>query len=272
MKVIAIANAKGGVTKTSVAVNVADGYARAGLDTLLIDLDPQGSATAWLMGLEGIGELEGIGDALGAGSFIDSEKRIHALPGRPHLWLSPSTQSLEEIDALLSAKMGGELEMAELLTREIADEVLIGVKFNRVVIDCPPALSVSVLGALCASDYVITPVVSSVLALAGLRRMENVCTNVRKKLKAHCELLGAVLAAADAREAITSSARAVLLKESSAKVFKSEIRVSTRAKSLPGTKRTVWDGGDPRGREDYARLLKEIEKRIGGRPDLVGKK
>jgi chromosome partitioning protein len=264
VKVLAIANAKGGVTKTTVAVNVADGMARKGLDTLLVDLDPQGSATGWLMGLDGAGAHEGIGEALGDGSFFGGgAKRIHPLEGRPHLWLSPATVSLDEIDALLSAKMGGELEMSGLLERELSDEVLVGVKFHRVVIDCPPALSVSVLGALCASDFVITPVVSSVLALAGLRRMENVCANVRKKLKAHCELLGAVLTAADDREAITESARVALRKESAGKVFKSEIRVSTRAKALPGSKRTVWDGGDPRGRADFTKLLREIEKRMG---------
>jgi chromosome partitioning protein len=261
MQVLAVANSKGGVGKTSVAVHLAVGFANSGQDTLLVDLDQQGNATAWLLGAM---PTHGIAEALAAGKAViedpgrDQPGHIMAVHGRPHLWLAPASPALSQTDLQLSSEVGGETVLREVLHEHRA-------LFDVVVLDCPPHLGITVLSAVCAADAVLAPVLPAFMSLAGLQRLEETVGRVRSRLRAKAEVLGYLLFAVDSREAITGEVRELLAKQGN-KLFAAEVRLSTAGKALPAQRATAWDAGvDPRGAADYAAVLEETRTRLGAR-------
>jgi chromosome partitioning protein len=252
MRTLAIVNAKGGTGKTTLAVHLAAGLARRGQRTLLVDLDPQGNASAWLLGELAPGTL-GAADAIPAGRL--GAEHLHAVPGREGLSVLPSTPQLAGLDLALAQEVAGET----LLRRALS-----GLRgFDAVIIDCPPSLGLSVLSALVASDAAVAPVLPSFLALAGLARLEEACSRIRERLNARTHVLGFVLFGSDAREGVTAETRDVLEAEGAGRLFRAEVRVSTAAKSLPARRLTAWDAGaDARGAADYAAVLDETLARL----------
>lgn len=257
MKTIAIANAKGGTGKTTTAVHLAVGLAKEGRRVLLADLDPQGSATAWLMGLDGAEGSKGTAEALQAGRILD--EHVHQVEDRPGLELMPATAALPSADLVLANEVAGETILRRAFEKQRD-------RWDFVVLDCPPNIGLTVVSALCASDGVIAPVLGAYLSLAGLRRLEETVSRIRERLDVHTKVLGYVLFAADPREAITAEARDILKKEAGGKLFRAEVRVSTAAKALPARRETAWDeaSADVRGAEDYRALLRETLMRLDG--------
>jgi chromosome partitioning protein len=258
VKTIAIANIKGGVGKTSIAVNFAVGLARSGQRTLLVDLDIQANATRWLMPA---GVRTGIGDALlradGERALTDGE--VLEVPGRKNLWLSPSSQQLRLVDIALANEVAGETILKKALGS-------VAKRFDFCVLDCPPNLGITVLSALYAADSVIAPAMAAHFSLSGIRTLEETLERMRERLKIRTDVLGFVLFATDEREAITREARELLREYRPAKLFKHEVRVSTAGKSLPSSQKTVWDeGADERGAGDYRAILREAMQRMGAR-------
>lgn len=256
MRTFAIANSKGGVGKTTLAVHLATGLAREGHRVLLADLDPQANATGWLLGpLEPA--ARGVADVLTKGRPPDAGE-LHPVPGRDGLTVLPSTPSLAGADLALAGEVAGET----VLRRALAP---LRTRFDFVVLDCPPTLGLTVLSALCAADTVIAPVLGAYLSLTGLKRLEDTCERIRERLGARTRVLGYVLFAADPREAITAEARELLEREAPGRLLSAEVRVSTAAKALPARRETAWDeGADPRGAEDYPAVLAEIMARLEG--------
>lgn len=254
MKTIAVANAKGGTGKSTLTVHLATGLARRN-KVLLIDLDPQGNSTASLLGLNETGGSKGSADVL-------SEEKItreHLVPLKANggaLDLLPATPELMHVDRLLADEIAGETALKRALDASRGE-------WDYVVIDCPPSLNNAVLNAFCAADGVLVPIVAAYFSLAGVRRVEDVLARLRDRLKVNARTLGYVLFAADPREAITAEVRELLRKEGKDKLFRAEIRVSTKAKSLPGRRATAWDGNDSRGEEDYEGVLAELLRRLG---------
>ncbi len=251
MIVLAVANAKGGTLKTTLAVHLAAGLARQGARVLLADLDPQGNASTWLVG--DTPATAGAAEALRGHLTLE---HTHDVPAHPGLRLLHGGPTLAGAEITLAAEVAGETLLRRALMR------LAG-RFEYVVLDCPPALGLTVVSALVAADGVIVPLPPAFLALAGLARLEETLDRVVERLGAKARLLGAVLVAADPREAITGEIRALLRAELGPKCYRAEVRVSTAAKALPAHRRTAWDdGADPRGAEDYAAVLTETLKRL----------
>lgn len=254
MRVLAVANSKGGVGKTTLAVHLAVGLAQEGHRTLLVDLDPQGHATAWLLGLDASGP--GVAEALLARRI--APEMLRAIDGRDRLRLLAATPALAATEHPLARAIGGQLVLRKVLEDQAQ-------AFDYAVLDCPPALGFYVLSALCASDGVLAPVPAAFLSFAGLRQLEDGVNQARELLGVDTRILGYVLFAADPREAITEEARAGLRQEAGDKLYRAEIRVSTAAKSLPARRVTAWDPHeDDRGAEDYPAVLKETLKRLDG--------
>jgi chromosome partitioning protein len=255
---LALANSKGGVGKTTTAVHVATGLARAGHRTLLVDLDPQANATAWLVS-QVPPTATTSAEALTTGR-VDTG-RLLGVPvedGAPPLRLLPATAALASADLQLAGEVAGETLLGRALDG-LAGEV------DFAILDCPPNLGLTVLSALCAADGVVAPVLPAFLSLAGLRRLEDTCERIRVRLNVRTQVLGYLLFAADAREAITAESRELLRREAGEKLLTSEIRVSTAAKALPAHRRTAWSAGaDARGREDYEALVAELLERTRG--------
>jgi chromosome partitioning protein len=263
VRTLAIANAKGGTGKTTLAVHLAVGLARRGRRVLLVDLDPQGSASTWLLGLDhGIGG--GVAEALLARRI--GPDHAHLVPGyEKRLMILPATPGLEVAKDQIASRPVAHLTLRRAL-RDVA------ASYDDVVLDCPPAVGFLTVSALCAADAVLAPVLAAYLSLAGLRRLGELVAEVREGLESTVQVLGHVLFAADPREAITQEARATLQGATGAKLLRSEVRISTAAKSLPARRMTAWDdGADERGREDYPRLLREVAANLGAlEEDLDG--
>lgn len=254
MRTLAVANAKGGTGKTTLAVHLAAGLARQGKRTLLVDLDPQGSASTWLLGIDhGVGA--GTAEALLAKRI--GPDHVHLVPGyEQRLMLLSATPELEVAKERIASRPVAHLTLRRAL-RDIAGS------YDFAVLDCPPAVGFFTVAALCAADAILAPVLAAYLSLAGLRRLEELVAEVRDGLESAVEILGYVLFAADPREAITAEARTTL-QGAGARLFRGEVRISTAAKALPAARRTAWDdGADERGREDYRSVLRETLAKLG---------
>lgn len=263
MVTIAVANAKGGTGKTTLAVHLAVGLAREGRRVLLADLDPQGNASSWLLGALPV-DAKGTAEALSGGSIEPDFLRTP--PGRERLSVLPATQALAGADLALAGEVAGETILRRALEKHAA-------RFDYAILDCPPTMGLTVLNALCAAQGVVAPVLGAFLSLAGLRRLEETVSRIRERLHVPTQVLGYVLFAADPREAITGEARDLLRREAGDKLFKAEIRVSTAAKALPAHRKTAWDAGvDDRGAEDYPAVIEEMLQRIRGKVGAVARK
>lgn len=251
MITLAIANAKGGTGKTSLAVHLAAGLTRQKARVLLVDADTQGNASTWLLGA--LPTPAGAAEAL-LGRF--PREAAVPVPTVPGLALLGGGPTLAGADLALAGEVAGETLLRRALARQAEH-------FDYAVIDCPPAVGLPVVAALVAADAVLVPIPAAYLALAGLARLEETRARVVERLGASCALLGAVLMAVDARESLAAETRALLAAELGPSLYAAEVRISTAAKVLPAHQRTAWDAGaDPRGAEDYAAVLAETRQRL----------
>ncbi len=191
---LAIASSKGGVGKTTSAVNLAVALSRRGLRVLLIDLDPQAHVAASLRAEPPAGH----------GTLADvllgrlREVREAAYPSRwPNLDLAGSEKSLAETETVLSAKIGKEL---------ILDGALVATRthYDLIVIDCPPNLGTLTLNALCAADQLLVPTDMSVLALEGVGDILAAVDTLRQRLMRNVQLLGILATRFDRRATQTN--------------------------------------------------------------------
>lgn len=253
MKVVALANAKGGTGKTSISVHLAVGAALAGHRALLVDLDPQGNATEWLTGLDR--HATGVADALARGELQEGE--IVEVPNRPGLDIAPASLAGGTLDAAL-ARVGGQEVLGDLL-RPLRS------RYELVVIDCPGSLGMAVAGAITAANAVIVPVTPPFFSLRGVQQLEAGVARARRHWGARADDIFHVLFAADPRKAITAQTREIL--RAQGRLLAAEIRVSAAAEGMASHQQTAWDSGtDSRGAEDYQPLLAEVMERIGMRP------
>jgi chromosome partitioning protein len=255
MRTLALASGKGGSGKTTLAIHLAEGLRRQGRKVLLVDLDPTGHATAWLLGLAGV-DGKGAADALREDRI--EEEHLRPVEGREGLHVLPATMALHTAGKWIA----GEPRPDEIL-RGLLREV--GERWDYALLDCPPDLGSLTLNALCAADGVVAPVLPGVLALGGLRALEGTVAKLERRGGEGqvARILGYVLFAADPRENLTGEARELLKREAPTRLFKAEVRVSTAAKVLPLRRETAWDeGADPRGAEDYPAVLRETLSRL----------
>ena len=186
-RVLAVANQKGGVGKTTTAISLGACLADRGLRILLIDADPQGNATA------GLG-LEGESGRSMYEVLVDGSPLAAAIveTGQANLWLVAATPDLA----------GAEVEMVPLARREFRlREALTGEsgRYDAVIIDCPPSLGLLTVNALTAADAVIVPVQCEYLALQGLGRLIQTLDLVRQNLNRNLRLQGLLLTMYDGR-------------------------------------------------------------------------
>lgn len=249
MRVLSVANHKGGVGKTSLAVHLATGFARQ-FKTLLVDLDAQGNATKWLAGSN---PATGIAESL-----LDESNPPALLSGRT-LSIAPASRALTLLDTVLPTRPGGQMALRRVLAK------LEGA-FEVVVIDCPPSIGQTVVNALAASTEVVVPVLPSMLALEGVKLLEETRQAVNENLSGKAHMLGFALFATDRRESVGRQVRAALAKNFGHVVFNAEVRRSTNAVYLPVKGRTAWDeGADPSGRQDYEALFNEVTAAMAAR-------
>jgi chromosome partitioning protein len=253
MSILCIANQKGGVGKTTTAVNLAAGLARMGKKVLLVDLDIQGSATASL-GIRVKEAEDAVAECLIRERQIEHVVRETATDG---LFVAPAGETLAAVDVHLASAMAREHVLRRCLSTVVE-------KVDHVVIDTAPYLGLLTINALAAAEHLIVPVSCEYLPILGLKLFSETIDRIRKGLGASCEVLGYLLTMYDRRERITTEVEALLRKRFGEAVFAQPIRVDTRHKEAPSHKKTIFEfeGKRGRGRSDYQRLCEDVMERL----------
>jgi chromosome partitioning protein len=258
MRSIAVMNQKGGVGKTTTAVNISAALAATGLRVCLVDLDPQAHASLHL-GLEPRPEQPSIYDVLtDKGRLADARRQV-----AENLWVVGSTLDLAAAEIELAGVIGRELILRDKLAED-------GQQFDYLLVDCPPSLGILTLNALAAVDEVFIPLQPHFLALHGLSKLLETINLVAARLNPRLRISGVVMCMYDAGTRLAAevsrdvdeffrSARGQATPWAGAQTFQTRIRRNIRLAEAPSFGQSIFQySPDSHGAEDYRRLAEEV--------------
>ncbi|HDX9578767.1 sporulation initiation inhibitor protein Soj [Bacillus sp. JJ864] len=247
-KIIAIANQKGGVGKTTTSVNLGAGLAQVGKKVLLVDIDAQGNATT------GVGiEKSDLNECIYNVLVEDMDVRV--------VIQRTATENLDVLPATIQLA-GAEIELVPTISREVRLQRAlqpIRDEYDYIIIDCPPSLGLLTINALTAADSVIIPVQCEYYALEGLSQLLNTVRLVQKHLNKNLAIQGVLLTMLDARTNLGLQVIDEVKKYFRDKVYRSIIPRNVRLSEAPshGKPIMMYDAKS-RGAEVYLDLAKEV--------------
>jgi chromosome partitioning protein len=251
-EIIACANQKGGVGKTTTVVSLASYLALSGQRVLLVDLDPQGNATSGV----GLEKTDGasVYRALVDGAPVAELLRITSIPG---LSLLPSSRDLAGAEVELVAMVGRERRLSTALAPIAAD-------FEYLLVDCPPSLGLLTVNALTAANSVLIPIQCEYYALEGLSQLMATVDLVRSHLNPGLHLKGVVLTMFDARTTLSADVSTEVRRHLGDRVFQAVVPRSVRLAEAPSYGRPIaLYSPTSRGAQAYADLAAELLTRDG---------
>jgi chromosome partitioning protein len=253
-RVIAIANRKGGVGKTTTAINLATALAAVGKQVLVIDLDPQGNASTGL-GVERSRRVNSTYHVLCEGMPIEQAAVATMVPG---MWLVPATEDLSGADIELIDAPRREFRLREALFQTVQP-------YDYVLIDCPPSLTLITVNALVAASAVLVPLQCEFMALEGLSQTVHTIERVQQKLNPDLEIQGVVLTMYDKRNSLSAMVAADVRGFFGNTVYETIIPRNVRVSEAPSHGKPVllYDFSCA-GAQAYVHLASEVLRREQG--------
>ncbi len=244
--IISLLNHKGGVGKTTSAINIGAGLVELGKKVLLIDLDPQANLTVAL----GVPrQRTTIYEA------IRGESELHPYTVKPNLDVVMSTLDLSGAEMELINEAGREFILRELFEPVKED-------YDYIIIDCPPSLGLLTLNALTSSDYVYIPLQTEFLALQGLAKIKQVIDKVKFRLNKKLQIGGVIATMYDSRKVLNRDVVETIKKYFGDKVFDTLIRDNVALAEAPAQRKDIFEySPNSAGAEDYLSLCREILER-----------
>ena len=250
--IVAIANQKGGVGKTTTAVNLAAALAMRGKKTLLIDLDPQANSSISFLDLRTI-----------ARSTYDAIAETHCsladviMPAPlDNLYIAPARIGLAKLESRLVGELDAHFRLKDKIQALNGD-------FANIVIDCPPALGLLTVNALVAATHLLIPIQSSYFALEGTDDLLETIEKVRQRPNPALRILGVVITMHDKRTALARDIREQIQKVFGEKVFRTTISKSVRLEESPAYRQSIFSFAPASsGAIEYYSLSEEVIGRV----------
>jgi chromosome partitioning protein len=248
---IAIANQKGGVGKTTTAINLAAALAMRGRRTLLIDLDPQANSTMSFLDMQTV--QRSMYDVLADGAPL---AEIVVPTKVEHLDLAPSRIALAKLEAKLVGELDGHFRLKDRL------ETVHGA-YEFVIVDTPPALGLITVNALVAASHLIVPIQSSYFALEGTDDLLETIERIRARPNPELKLLGAVVTLHDKRTTLARDVQKAIAEVFGNRVFETTISRSIRLEESPAHRESIFTfAPGSSGAYEYYKLCEEVIERV----------